>query len=82
MWPFQGLKRKSCIKLVMTGLTAKLENQKIVDRLIHRHPPEGEIRVLGSSSTFATAYVTKKVAMAMAHENGIKTKSFWKRSKV
>ena len=61
-------------KLVTTGLTAKFENQKIVDRLIHRHPPLGGSGVLGASFTFATEYVAKKVAMALALENQIETK--------
>jgi hypothetical protein len=65
---------KELFKLVTTGLTAKFENQKIVDRLVHRHPPESGIGVSGTSFTFATEYVSKKVAMALALENEIETK--------
>ena len=61
-------------KLVTTGLTAKFDNQKIVDRLIHRHPPPSGIGVSGASFTFATENVSKKVAMALALENQIETK--------
>jgi hypothetical protein len=61
-------------KLVITGLTSKFENQAIVDRLIHRHPPPSGIGVLGASFTFATEYVSKKVAMALALETQIETR--------
>lgn len=69
-----GAGAKELFKLVTTGLTAKFENQKIVDRLVHRHPPEGGIGVLGASFTFASEYVSKMVAMALALENQIETK--------
>lgn len=64
---------KELFKLVTTGLYATFENQKIVDRLIHRHPPESGIGVLGATFTFATEYVSTKVAMALALENDIET---------
>lgn len=60
-------------KLVTTGLSAKFENQKVVDRLIHRHPPDGGVGVEGTSFSFASEYVSKKVAMALAIENEIET---------
>jgi hypothetical protein len=69
-----GAGARELFKLVTTGLTAKFENQKFVDRLVHRHPPEGGIGVLGASFTFASEYVSKKVAMALALENLIETK--------
>lgn len=72
---FQEVDATELFKLVETGWTAKLENQEMVDRLIHRHPPPGRgIGLEGASFTFASDYVSKKVAMSFALETRIETR--------
>jgi hypothetical protein len=63
----------SLLNVVMTGLMGKYEQQKVVDRLIHRHAPEGKIGVYGSTFTFASEFVATRVAMALCLETKIKT---------
>jgi len=63
----------SLLKVVMTGLMGKCEQQKVVDRLIHRHAPEGKIGVYGTVFTFASEFVATRVAMALCLETKIKT---------
>lgn len=62
-------------KLVTTGLTAKFDNQKVVDRLVHRHPPAGGLGLSNVKVTFASEFVATRVAMCLALENQIETKS-------
>ena len=64
---------KKLFKLVDKGLLAKFDNQQVVDRLIHRHPPPTEVGVMGTTFTFASEFVSTKVAMALALENEIDT---------
>jgi hypothetical protein len=61
-------------KLVDTGLNSKFNDQKIVDRLLHRIPPAGGT---GNSVQFkfASEYVATKVSKAMAIETRIETAS-------
>lgn len=61
-------------KLVESGLHSKFDDLRIVDRLIHRLPPESGI---GSSARFrfASEYVATKVSMALAISTIVETKS-------
>lgn len=67
--------------LVSTRLTARFEHQKVVDRLIHRHPPQSGIGLEGASFTFASVYVEKMVAMVLALQSQIETKLLFDRFK-
>ena len=64
---------KELFKVVKTGLAAKYEQQKIVDRLIHRHPPADKTGVFGTTFTFASEFVATRVAMALCLETDIAT---------
>mmetsp|Transcript_7784 Transcript_7784/g.21705 ORF Transcript_7784/g.21705 Transcript_7784/m.21705 type:complete len:520 (-) Transcript_7784:38-1597(-) len=63
----------SLLNVVMTGLRGKYEQQKVVDRLIHRHAPESKIGVYGTTFTFASEFVATRVAMALCLETKIQT---------
>eukprot|EP00978_Attheya_sp_CCMP212_P043176 scaffold277451_cov45-Attheya_sp.AAC.1 len=64
---------KELYKLVTTGLETKYEQQKLVDRLVLRHPPEGNIGLFGRTFTFASEFVATRVAMALCLETQIST---------
>jgi hypothetical protein len=61
-------------KLVDTGLHSKFDNLKIVDRLIHRIPPESGIG-FSSKFKFASEYVATKISMALAISTNLETKN-------
>jgi hypothetical protein len=61
------------LDVVMTGLKGKYEQQRVVDRLIHRHAPEGKIGIYGTTFTFASEFVATRVAMALCLETDIET---------
>ena len=60
-------------KVVETNLASKYDQQRLVDRLIHRHPPAGKIGVYGTTYTFASEFVATRVAMALSLEKKIET---------
>ena len=64
---------KDRFKVVQTSLMGKYDQQKLVDVLIHRHPPEGKTGVYGTTFTFASDFVVTRVAMALALETEIHT---------
>jgi hypothetical protein len=64
---------KKLFKVVKTGLMGKYDQQKVVDRLIHRHPPEAKTGIFGTTFTFASAFVATRVAMALCLETEIQT---------
>jgi hypothetical protein len=64
---------KALYKVVTDGLSANYEQRKVVDRLIHRHPPEEKIGVYGAEYTFASEFVATRVAMALCLETEIAT---------
>ena len=64
---------KDLYKVVTTGLQGNYEQQKIVDRLIHRHPPPDKTGVYGTRYTFASEFVATRVAMALCLETEIET---------
>ena len=63
----------SLLNVVMTGLMGKYEQQKVVDRLIHRHAPDDKIGVYGTTFTFASEFVATRVSMAICLETKITT---------
>jgi hypothetical protein len=64
---------KELLKVVTTHLTSKYDEQKVVDRLLHRHPPPSGIGVQGTTFTFASEFVATRVSMTLALETNIDT---------
>eukprot|EP00978_Attheya_sp_CCMP212_P021811 scaffold64131_cov46-Attheya_sp.AAC.1 len=64
---------RELFKVVETALMGKYDQQKIVDRLIHRHPPAEKTGVFGTKFTFASEFVATRVAMALCLETQIQT---------
>ena len=63
----------SLLNVVMTGLMGQNEQQKVVDRLIHRHAPDDKIGVYCTTFTFASEFVATIVSMAICLETKITT---------
>ena len=64
---------RELLKVVETGLMGKYDQQRVVDRLIHRHPPAEKTGVYGTKFTFASEFVATRVAMALCLETQIQT---------
>ena len=64
---------KELFKVVENGLMGKYDQQKIVHRLIHQHPPVEKTGVYGTEFTFASEFVATRVAMALCLETEIQT---------
>ena len=63
----------SLLKLVCHGLQAKQDKPKIVDRLVHYHPPPSGVGVTGRSFTFASEFVSSAVAKKLCLETKFTT---------
>jgi len=64
---------RGLFKVVESGLRGKYDQQKCVDRLIHRYPPEDKTGVYGTKFTFASEFVATRVTMALCLEVEIQT---------
>jgi hypothetical protein len=59
--------------VVKTGLTGKYAQQKVVDTIIHRYPPEEKTGRYGTKLKFASEFVATRVAMALCLQTEIQT---------
>lgn len=64
---------KELLKVVTTNLKSKYDQQKVVDRLLHRHPPPSGVGVHGMTYSFASEFVSTRVSMALALEADVDT---------
>jgi hypothetical protein len=73
MAAFDDLQAPELFHVVSTKLMGKYTQQRVVDKLIHQHPPESKVGVHGKTYTFASEFVLSKVAMVLALETTIET---------
>jgi hypothetical protein len=76
MAAFDDLQPTELFHVVNSNLMGKYTQQRVVDRLIHRHPPESKVGVNGKTYSFASEFVMSKVAMVLALEITIEAESF------